>query len=205
MSLLLSAQKLPHSFLIFSEHREAFFNPSHLFTFPSSLQSATPACIYSIIVHKIDECPREKSQHKTQPAGVPHHSAPLRSCLLGKKESHSPLLVSQTFFFSINAQRKLPMGDEHLSLGSRDHALKVSLDTSLYLFYRILLNWGPIWLIHIPGACLLQIPNRQRPFVSIFRTHLMCYLFWKFLNWNSSALCKVPSSGSGPRTVEAQK
>lgn len=135
MSLLLSAQKLPHSFLIFSQYREAFFNPSHLFTFSSSLQSATPACIYSIIVHKIDECPREKSQHKTQPAGVPHHSAPLRWCLLGRKESHSPLLAPQTFFFYKCPQKTALGGDAYLSLGSWDHALKVSLNINLYLFY----------------------------------------------------------------------
>lgn len=72
-------------------------------------------------------------------------------------------------------------------------------------FFIVLLNWWPVWLIYIPGDCLLQIPNRQRPFVSIFRTHLMCYLFWKILNWNNSALCKVPSSASGPRTAEVQK
>lgn len=204
MSLLLSAQKLPHSFLIFSQYREAFFNPSHLFTFSSSLQSATPACIYSIIVHKIDECPREKSQHKTQPAGVPHHSAPLRWCLLGRKESHSPLLDPQTFFF-YKCPQKTALGGMRIYLWAPETMLSKSAWTSISIFFIIILNWWPIWIIYIPGDCLLQIPNRQRPFVSIFRTHLMCYLFWKILNWKNSALCKVASSGSGPRTAEVQK
>lgn len=135
MSLLLSTQKLPHSFLIFSQYREAFFNPSHLFTFSSSLQSATPACIYSIIVHKIDECPREKSQHKTQPAGVPHHSAPLRWCLLGRKESHSPLLAPQTFFFYKCPQKTALGGGMRIYLWAPETMLSKSAWTSISIFF----------------------------------------------------------------------
>lgn len=85
-------------FSYFLRVQRGIVNLFHLFTLFSSLQSAPPACIYRIIVHKIDKCPRGKKQHKTQLAGVPHHSALLCSCLLGRKESHSSLLVPRIFF-----------------------------------------------------------------------------------------------------------
>lgn len=59
----------------------------------------------------------------------------------------------------------------------------------------ILMKWWPIWLIYMPGVCLLQIPNRQRPFVSIFQTHLFSYLSWKILSWNNLSFCKMPNKG----------
>lgn len=122
------------------------------------------------------------------------------------KKGKPQFFVSPSENFSINAQSKLPLGMS-IYLWAPETVLSKSAWTpaSFFFFCIILLKWWPVWLIYIPGVCLLQIPNRQSAFVSIFQIHLVSYLFWKMLSWNNSPLYKVPSSRSGPRTAEAQK
>lgn len=50
------------------------------------------------------------------------------------EERSAPSFVTPSETFPVNAQSKLPFGDACLSLGSWDHSLKSSLDSSVYLF-----------------------------------------------------------------------
>lgn len=50
------------------------------------------------------------------------------------KKGEPWFFITPSETFPVNAQSKLPFGDACLSLGSWDHSLKISLDSSLCFF-----------------------------------------------------------------------